>query len=342
MPPRRNLSPHDRGRAVAWLQEGIAGREVARRLAVSHSVIQRLWERFQATGGTAPRPRSGRPRATDWRDDNFLRLTALRRRSITAEALRQELRQATHVTVCQQTVRNRLREAGLTSRRAAVCIPLTPAHRQARLAWSQRYQRWTREQWGRVLFSDESRYTLSHSDGRIRVWRRPGERFSDVCIQERDRYGGGSLMVWGGIHTHGRTPLYLVQGMLTGVRYRDEIVGPIVQPALQAIGEGALLQDDNAPPHRARAVNAFLQEQNIERLDWPARSPDLNPIEHLWDLLGRRVRANHPPPANLQQLFRFLQQEWDAMPQRMVQTLVHSMRQRCIEVVAANGGHTRY
>ena len=199
-------------------------REVARRLDVSHSVIQRLFERFLATGSTAPRPRSGRPRATDRHDDNFLRLTALRRRSITAEALRQQLRDATHVTVCQQTIRNRLREAGLTSRQSAVCIPLTAVHRQARLAWCQRYQRWTRQEWSRVLFSDESRYNLSHSDGRIRVWRRPGERFADVCIQERDRYGGGSLMVWGGIHTRGRTPLYLVQGMLTGVRYRDGII----------------------------------------------------------------------------------------------------------------------
>lgn len=342
MPPRRQLSLHDRGRAIAWIQEGVSGREVARRLQVSHSVIQRLLERFRTTGTSANRPRSGRPRATNRRDDNFIRLTALRRRSITAETLRQELREATHVTVSQQTIRNRLREAGLTSRRSAVRIPLTPAHRQARLAWCQRFQRWTRQEWSRVIFSDESRYTLSHSDGRIRVWRRPGERYADACVQERDRYGGGSLMVWGGIHTNGRTPLYLVQGMLTGLRYRDEILGPIVQPALQAIGEGAILQDDNAPPHRARVVTDFLQDQNIQRLNWPSRSPDLNPIEHLWDLLGRRVRANHPPPANLPQLYRFLQQEWDAIPQRTLRSLVHSMRQRCIECAAANGGHTRY
>lgn len=342
MPPRRQLSAEDRGRALAWLDDGISGRAVSRRLGVSHSVVQRLWERFQNTGSTDHRPRSGRPRATGRRDDRFLLLSALRNRTITAQRLRTEFRIATNINVCQQTIRNRLYQFGLHSRRAAVCLPLTPRHRQARLNWCRRHERWTRQQWGRTLFTDESRYTMSHSDGRERVWRRQGERFLDVCIREHDRHGGGSIMVWGGIHLHGRTPLHLVRGTLTGLRYRDEVVGPLIQPALQAMGPGAVLQDDNATAHRARAVTDFMQQHNIQRMDWPARSPDLNPIEHLWDILGRRVRANHPPPANAAVLFQLLQQEWAAIPQATLVSLIQSMRSRCTECVAARGGHTHY
>ena len=86
-------------------------------------------------------------------------------------------------------------------------------------------------------------------------------------------------------------------------------------PALQAMGPGDILQDDNARPHRAPVVNDFLQQQQVAGIDWPARSPDLNPIEHLWDALGQLIRGNHPPAANLGSLFQLLQQEWHAIPQ---------------------------
>ena len=342
MPPQRRLSALDQGRALGWLQEGISAREVGRRLGVSDSVIRRLRERFQATGSAEERARSGRPRATSRRDDRSIVLAALRNRTVTARTLRGNLRHAVNVNVSETTIRRRLHESHLRSRAAAVRLPLTPRHRQARVAFCRRQQPWTRQQWGRVLFTDESRYTLSHSDGRRRVWRRPGERFIDACVQERDQYGGGSVMIWGGFHLHGRTPLYHIQGNLTGVRYRDEIVRPHIIPTLQAIGQGAVLQDDNATPHRARVVTNFLQQQQVTRMDWPARSPDLAPIENLWDILGRRLRDNHPPPADVHQLLHLLQQEWFNIPQQILRNLVHSMRRRCQECLAARGGHTHY
>ena len=342
MPPRRKLSALDQGRAMGWLQEGISAREVGRRLGVSDSVIRRLRDRFQATGSAEERARSGRPRATSRRNDRSIVLATLRNRTVTARTLRGNLRQAANVNVSETTIRRRLHESNLLSRAAAVRLPLTPRHRQARLAFCRHQRQWTRQQWGRVLFTDESRYSLSHSDGRRRVWRRPGERFIDACVQERDQYGGGSVMVWGGFHLHGRTPLYHIQGNLTGLRYRDEIVRPHIIPTLQAIGQGAVLQDDNATPHRARVVTHYLQQQQVTRMDWPSRSPDLAPIENLWDILGRRVQENHPPPADVHQLLHLLQQEWFNIPQQTLRNLVHSMRRRCQECLDARGGHTHY
>ena len=342
MPPRRKLSTLDRGRALGWLQDGISGREVARRLGVSKSVIQRLHQRYQATGRAEERPRSGRPRITNRQDDRYLMLLAVRSRTINATTLRQELRRTTNINASRQTIRGRLHSFNLRSRRPAVRLPLTQHHRQARMRWCRLHQRWTRQQWSTILFTDESRFSLSQNDGRVRVWRRPGERLADGCVREHDHYGGGSLMVWGGIHLHGRTPLHLVPGRLTGVRYRDEIVRPLIIPTLQAMGPGATLMDDNATPHRARVVNDYLRQQQVPRLDWPSRSPDLNPIENFWDHLERRVHNNHPPPVDLHQLFQFLQQEWNAMPQQTLVTLIQSMRHRCVECVDANGGHTHY
>lgn len=342
MPQRTRLSNIDRGRALAWLHEGVGVREVGRRLAVSHSVIIRLRDRVAATGTTQERRGRGRHRCTTRRQDRLIVLTALRNRTRTARRIRQHVVNPGNVGISDQTIRNRLRESGIISGRPVVRVPLTRAHRIARRAWSAQHARWTRQQWSTVLFTDESRFTLSFNDGRVRVWRRPGERFHDPCVMEHDRYGGGSVMVWGGIGINHRTPLYRIQGNMTGLRYRDEILQPIAVPALRAIGQGAILQDDNARPHRARVVQDFLRVQNVTRLDWPARSPDLNPIEHLWDALGRRVREHNPPPNTLDGLFHILDQEWQALPQRTLRTLIQSMRQRCTACVQANGGHTRY
>ena len=342
MPPRRLLTPVEQGRALAWLDDGISGREVGRRLRVSHSVIQRLLARFQQTGRVERRPSSGRPRCTSRQDDRFLHMAALRDRTVTSTTLRRRLMQAVHVNVSRSTICRRLRAVGLASRRPAVRTPLTPGHRRARAAWCRQHVRWNRRQWTQVLFTDESRFALSFNDGRVRVWRRRGERFADACVREVDRYGGGSVMIWAGFSRETRTPLHVIQGTLTGLRYRDEIVQPLIQPALRAIGNQAVLQDDNARPHRARVVDAYLQQVGIIRMEWPARSPDLAPIEHLWDELGRRVVNNHPPPQCVNQLTQFLRHEWAAIPQGVLRTLVDSMRRRCIACLAANGGHTRY
>eukprot|EP00745_Piridium_sociabile_P000076 TRINITY_DN10041_c0_g1_i11.p1 TRINITY_DN10041_c0_g1~~TRINITY_DN10041_c0_g1_i11.p1 ORF type:complete len:150 (+),score=14.04 TRINITY_DN10041_c0_g1_i11:430-879(+) len=149
-------------------------------------------------------------------------------------------------------------------------------------------------------------------------------------------------MVWGGMSLRTRTPLHLVEGNLNGVRYRDEVIAPIALPALEDIGQGAIFQDDNAPAHRARVVTDFLEQHHVVRMAWPACSPDLNPIEHLWDILGRCIRSNHPPAANLARLVEILRMEWAAIPQDSLRTLVHSMRRRCQACIQAHGGHTRY
>jgi transposase len=88
-------------------------------------------------------------------------------------------------------------------------------------------------------------------------------------------------MVWVGISYDGSTDLYVIRnGSLIGIRYRDEILAPIVRLYAGAIGDDLILMDDNARPHRARIVNEYLQQEPIERMYWPAKSPDLNPIEH--------------------------------------------------------------
>ncbi|GBN58951.1 hypothetical protein AVEN_240748-1 [Araneus ventricosus] len=89
-------------------------------------------------------------------------------------------------------------------------------------------------------------------------------------------------MVWAGIMLDGRTPLHVFErGNVTGERYRDEILEPYVRLFRGAVGPEFILMDDNVRPHRALLVDEFLESEDIHQMNWPARSPDLNPIENV-------------------------------------------------------------
>ncbi|GFS68503.1 transposable element Tcb2 transposase [Trichonephila clavipes] len=109
-----------------------------------------------------------------------------------------------------------------------------------------------------------------------------------------------------------------------------------------AMGLQFLFMDDNAPCHRTVAAEQLLESEDIERMDWPARSPDLNPIEHVWEFLGRRLAARTLPPVTIRELRLALQGEWAAMPQQLIDTLILSMGRHCETCLAVRGDHIPY
>ena len=161
---------------------------------------------------------------------------------------------------------------------------------------------------------------LRRVDGRVRVFRRRGERFRENCVLRHDRYGGGSLMVWTGITAHWRTDLVFINGTLNAQKYHQDILARHVVPFIRA--NGGTLQQDNACPHVGRDNMDYLRRNNIDVLLWPALSPDLSPIEHLWDQLDRRVRKRQQQPQTLDQLPAALMEEWQGITQVSINRLI--------------------
>ena len=342
MPPKVYMTENEKFHAIGMIEAGQSQNAVSRYFGKSKSVISRLMARYRQTGGVKIRAGRGRPRKTSPRQDRCLRTMALRNRFISAPELRDNFRAVMGIRLSTSTVRNRLKSAGLKSRRPFRGMCLTVAHRRLRLQWAQQFSGRQLRHWRYTMFSDESRFCLRFTDGRQRVWRRRGERFDSAAVQEHDRYGGGSIMVWAGITYDFRTDLITVQGNMTGQRYLQQILRPLVIPFAQRIGQNFEFQDDNARPHRAHVAVDFLRQQGVTTLPWPAKSPDMSPIEHLWDVLGRNVRNRLQRFHNVQELQQALEEEWQRIPRATIRHLISSMPRRCRACINAHGVWTRY
>ena len=100
--------------------------------------------------------------------------------------------------------------------------------------------------------------------------------------------------------------------------------------------------DDNARPRRSRAVTTYLQSEAVTSVPWPVMSPDLNPIDHIWDMLGHRIQAREPPVQNIRQLEAALHREWQQLSQQDIRRLTGGMRRSVEAVIQTRGGYTRY
>jgi transposase len=150
-------------------------------------------------------------------------------------------------------------------------------------------------------------------------------------------------MVWGCFAKGQLGPLVQVSGSITGSVYMNLLENTFL-PFYDSLGNNLeyIFQDDNAPVHRARIVKQWKEDNSVSDFPWPAQSPDLNPIEHLWDILERKVRAHKPHPKNLNELMEVLLEEWGKIEPEVLTNLVESMPRRVQAVIDSHGNPTRY
>ncbi|KFM73435.1 Transposable element Tcb2 transposase, partial [Stegodyphus mimosarum] len=289
----------------------------------------RVWKQWTDECRTTRKSGSGPRNVTSARDDRHLVRMARTDRTASSRQLAALWSIATGVSLCASSIRRRLLQCGLRARTPLYRIPLTHDHRRLRLQWANQHRDW-RADWQHVVFSDESRFNLWYHDGRIRVRRYAGERHLPECIIERHSGRTPGVMVWGAIAYHRRSQLLRIVGNLNSNRYIREVLQPEAVPFLQSL-PGAVFQQDNARPHTARIVKSFFAAQQVQLLPWPACSPDMSPIEHVWDVIGRRLARDPRPVASADELWVRVQTIWNALPQSDIQTLFDSMpRPACL------------
>jgi hypothetical protein len=199
-----------------------------------------------------------------------------------------------------------------------------------------------RNQWDRVVWSDEASVRLKDSDGRLRLWIKSDQEIPRHLHRPRVQ-GGATLLIWAGIWTNGRSELHIQQGTMNSERYVNVLRMNIGQMTDQ-LGDPStwLFMDDNATCHRSSRVNLCKSQLGLRTLSWPARSPDLNPIENVWSILKRNVRRSLLPTDGVSQLTSLLKREWRKLDQSKINDIIESMPRRIGNVIDNKGRATKY
>ncbi len=248
-------------------------------------------------------------------------------------------------TISEQTTHWTLKKMGYSSRRPHRVPLLSSKNRKRRLQFAQAHQNWTIEDWKNYARSDESRFLLRHSDGRVRIWRKVHESMNPSCLVSTVQAGGGGVIVLGIFSWHTLGPLVQIEHHLNATAYLS-IVADHVHPFMTTVypSSDGYFQQDIAPCHKAQIISDWFLEHDNEftLLKWPPQSLDLNPIEHLWDVVEREIRIMDVQTTNLQQLRDAIKSIWTKISEECFQHLVESMPQRIKAVLKAKGGPTRY
>ena len=191
-----------------------------------------------------------------------------------------------------------------------------------------------------LIFSDESKFNLFRSDGIVKVWRKAGEGLKPGNIISTVKFEGGSIMVWGCFSSRGVGKLVFIEGMMTGPDY-VRILSNNLNESIEMMGiRDTVFQQDNNPKHILMVAMRYFEEKEITVLNWPAQSPDLNPIETLWGLCKRKMDGFNIN--NIHEYKRELERIWYAIPPETCYKLCRSFRDRAEVYVRAGGKHTKY
>lgn len=329
-----------RAQVIALMKQNLSQVAISNAVQRSRRFVQETIKRFLETGSYQSRKRSGRPSLSTPRTDRVVRRAVLKSPHKTApeilKAVGNSFVTPPSYTTMKRILHTRLK---LPARRPAHKPLLNVVQRRKRLDFCRTYRNWTPEQWEKVLFSDESSFQL-WKGGQQYVRRPPGQRFNPLFTIPTVKKSE-SLMIWGCFGAAGRGRLHFVEKGVTinAARY-IEILKDKLHLAM-TISKTTVFQQDNAPCHAAATVRRYFATEGVEVLDWPGNSPDLNPIENLWCVMKRRVRAKCPK--TIQDLKRAILEVWvKEINENYCKTLVHSMPRRIEAVIRNKGYPTKY
>jgi transposase len=325
-------------------EAGFTWGKIAKQCGKTKDAVRKIYYRVVKNNDFKDKPRSGRPRKVGERERRILTRIVAKSKHKSVEVVRKQASVHHNIVVSKDTVRRCLNQSGFVARVKMKKPILTDRHKRARLNWAKERRTWTVEQWQNVVWSDEAALTLVQ-EGKEYTWLKEGEDIlDDKHIQGTKKFGGGKLMIWACMTFKGMGHACKIDETMDSALYcqilKDELIQTLKYYDFSI--EQVIFQHDNDPKHTSNLARETLEALNLEVMEWPAQSPDLNPIEMMWNHLKKSLREKKQIYATKEELWEAAQEELALENADLCKKFISTMPERVQAVIKAKGGHTKY
>jgi transposase len=331
MPKGKHLTPGEQRSIIELYRAGLLNTEIAEQLERSESVVRTFLKK--PTGYYNQQPKRVKRKLSEADKRRLIREASKGKLSAAG------LVKAQNLPIGKSRVCQILKSSGQLKYTKRKRTPaLTRAHKERRLEFAYFHFN-SVETWTRTIFTDEKKFNLDGPDGCQYYWHDLRKEKESYFSRQQ---GGASVMVWAGFSMRGKTDVAVLEGRQDAAAYCTTLRDYLLPFARQTHRQGYIFQQDNARIHTARVTTEFLEGHMVNKLEWPALSPDLNPIENLWGILARAVYKDGKQYENREALIEAIEREWAKIPQNVLQNLINSMNERCRQVIEFKGAKTKY
>lgn len=340
-PTRKETTVEERNIVVREFSKGRSYQDISLIVGRPVTTVKSIIKRYGEQGFVTNNPRSGRPSVLSSREIRFVVKRSDQNPRESAPKLNDSLARHTGVTVSDKTIGRTLNKNGLHGRTARNKPFISKANKKNRLEYAKANVDRDQDYWNNVLFTDESKFNIHASDGKVRVWRRIGEALKEKNLKGTVKHGGGGVMVWGCMAAKGVGSLCFIDGKMNHIKYINILAAELL-PSVTRLGirDTYIFSQDNDPKHTAWNTKQWLLYNTRNQIKTPAQSPDLNPIEHIWAEVERQLRKR--VVKTVVELKAALHDIWANIEEDTTRTLVESMKRRLQAVIEAKGGPTKY